>query len=423
MSTLIDARHRGRDKSADNRARFLRRFRGLLRTKVAELARQRSIRDSTQGAEIELSPHDISEPRFRHRAGTGSESRVLPGNDRFTRGQKIPRKPQGNGQGQGGKEPGDGDSEDAFRFVLTRDEYLAILFDDLELPRLLRTQQADITETRMRRAGYTRQGVPGTLAVPRTMKTSLARRIALSGALREQLRVARDTLGGLEKTASNASNASDPREAERLRAHIEELERQLRTVPFLDELDLRYRASVPFQLPRTAAVMICLMDVSSSMDEDLKDIAKRFFLLLYLFLERKYDRVELVFVRHTDDAEECDEREFFHGTKSGGTRVLAGLHKVSEIAGRYEPENWNLYLAQASDGDAFGDDGARSAQFLSENLRERLRFAVYLGVGNEENSTLARHYRNVADGQFLSMAHATNRDQVYPAFRALFLPC
>jgi hypothetical protein len=420
MSTLIDARHRGRDKSADNRARFLRRFRGLLRTKVAELARQRSIRDSTQGAEIELSPHDISEPRFRHRPGTGSESRVLPGNDRFTRDQKIPRKPQGDGQGQGGKEPGEGDSEDAFRFVLTRDEYLAILFDDLELPRLLRTQQADMTETRLRRAGYTRQGVPGTLAVPRTMKTSLARRIALAGSLRDQLRRARTELEALESTPLTGSGRADE---EPLRARIEELERQLRAVPFLDELDLRYRASVAFQLPRTAAVMICLMDVSSSMDEDLKDIAKRFFLLLYLFLERKYDRVELVFVRHTDDAEECDEREFFHGTKSGGTRVLAGLQKVSEIAGRYEPANWNLYLAQASDGDAFGDDGARSAQFLNERLRERLRFAVYLGVGNEENSTLARNYRSVADGQFLSMAHASNRDQVYPAFRALFLPC
>jgi len=262
--------------------------------------------------------------------------------------------------------------------------------------------------------------VPGTLAVPRTMKTSLARRIALAGSLREQLRVARIRLETLEQTHP-PEQAQD--EAQMLRAHLETLENRLRTVPFLDELDLRYRASIPFQLPRTAAVMICLMDVSSSMDEDLKDIAKRFFLLLYLFLERKYDRIELVFVRHTDDAEECDEREFFHGTKSGGTRVLAGLQKVSEIANRYAPAQWNLYLAQASDGDAFGDDGARSAQFLSEHLRERLRFAVYLGVGNEENSTLARNYRSVMDGPSFSMAHAATRDQVYPAFRALFLPC
>lgn len=420
MSTLIDARHRGRDKSADNRARFLRRFKGLLRTKVADLAKQRSIRDSTQGAEIELSPNDISEPRFRHRTGSGAESRVLPGNERFTRGQKIPRRPPTGNQEPGGHEPGEGDSEDAFRFALTRDEYLGILFDDLELPRLLRTQQADMTETRMRRAGYTRQGVPGTLAVPRTMKTSLARRIALAGSLREQLRVARARLETLEQTPQ-AEQTSDEEQA--LRADLETLENRLRTVPFLDELDLRYRASVPFQLPRTAAVMICLMDVSSSMDEDLKDIAKRFFLLLYLFLERKYDRIELVFVRHTDDAEECDEREFFHGTKSGGTRVLAGLQKVSEIAGRYAPAQWNLYLAQASDGDAFGDDGARSAQFLNENLRDRLRFAVYLGVGNEENSTLARNYRGVMDGPNFNMAHAASRDQVYPAFRTLFLPC
>jgi uncharacterized sporulation protein YeaH/YhbH (DUF444 family) len=458
MSTLIDARQRGRDKSADNRARFLRRFRGLLRSKVADLARHRSIRDANQGAELELSPHDISEPRFRHRAGSGAQSKILPGNDRFTRGEHIPRRPQGTAEG--GSDPADGSAgDDPFRFVLTRDEYLGILFDDLELPRLLRTQQADITETRIRRAGYSRQGVPGTLAVPRTMKTSLARRTALSGALREQLRLARAELAAREAeatakseaeaatkaTARSASEASlNPTStdalapesertttlatdqptnvAQRLRSRIVELERQLQHVPFLDELDLRYRAAVPFESPRTAAVMICLMDVSSSMDEDLKDIAKRFFLLLYLFLERKYDRVELVFIRHTEDAEECQEQEFFHGSKSGGTRVLAGLQKVAEVALRYPASHWNVYLAQASDGDAFGDDGTRSAQFLASTLRERLRFAVFLGVGSDENSTLARSYRAIADAGYLSMAHAANRDLVYPAFRALFLP-
>jgi len=470
MSTLIDARQRGRDKSADNRARFLRRFRGLLRSKVADLARHRSIRDANQGAELELSPHDISEPRFRHRAGSGAQSKILPGNDRFTRGEHIARRPQG--AAEGGSDPADGSAgDDPFRFVLTRDEYLGILFDDLELPRLLRTQQADITETRIRRAGYSRQGVPGTLAVPRTMKTSLARRTALSGALREQLRLARAELAAreaeaeaeaavkaeaeaaTEATARSASEATtksaseatlNPASADalapesertttlatdqptnvaqRLRSRIAELERQLQHVPFLDELDLRYRAAVPFESPRTAAVMICLMDVSSSMDEDLKDIAKRFFLLLYLFLERKYDRVELVFIRHTEDAEECQEQEFFHGSKSGGTRVLAGLQKVAEVALRYPASHWNVYLAQASDGDAFGDDGTRSAQFLASTLRERLRFAVFLGVGNDENSTLARSYRAIADAGYLSMAHAANRDLVYPAFRALFLP-
>jgi uncharacterized sporulation protein YeaH/YhbH (DUF444 family) len=427
MTTLIDARNRGRDKSADNRARFLRRFRGLLRTKVADLARQRSIRDGVEGAEVELSPHDISEPRFTHKSGSGHDARVLPGNDRFTRGQTIPRNPHEGAEGSGTGAPGEGQAEDAFRFVLSRDEYLSILFDDLELPKLLRMQRADITETRIRRAGYTRQGIPGTLAVSRTMKTSLSRRIALTGALRQQLAQYHAALAALvlapEASPDDAGVFESARaQVQILEALIADVESRLQRVPFLDELDLRFRAAVPVKLPRTAAVMLCLMDVSSSMDEDLKDTAKRFFLLLYLFLERKYDRIELVFIRHTDDAEECTEQDFFHGTKSGGTRVLAGLHKVNEVAKRFDPAQWNIYLAQASDGDAFGDDGARSARYLNEVLRPMLRFAIYLGVGNDEHSTLARNYRNVADGDFLTMAHAANRDQVYPAFRTLFLP-
>jgi len=272
MTTLIDARNRGRDKSADNRARFLRRFRGLLRTKVADLARQRSIRDGVEGAEVELSPHDISEPRFTHKSGSGHDARVLPGNDRFTRGQTIPRNPHEGAEGSGTGAPGEGQAEDAFRFVLSRDEYLSILFDDLELPKLLRMQRADITETRIRRAGYTRQGVPGTLAVSRTMKTSLSRRIALTGALRQQLAQYHAALAALvlapEASPDDAGVFESARaQVQILEALIADVESRLQRVPFLDELDLRFRAAVPVKLPRTAAVMLCLMDVSSSMDK------------------------------------------------------------------------------------------------------------------------------------------------------------
>ena len=107
--------------------------------------------------------------------------------------------------------------------------------------------------------------------------------------------------------------------------------------------------------------MFCLMDVSASMDEDKKDLAKRFFTLLYLFLTRKYGEVDLIFIRHTDDAEEVDEETFFHDTRSGGTVVYSALELADKIRAERYASGWNVYAAQASDGDAFGADPARSA--------------------------------------------------------------
>ena len=105
--------------------------------------------------------------------------------------------------------------------------------------------------------------------------------------------------------------------------------------------------------------MFCLMDVSASMDEDKKDLAKRFFTLLYLFLTRKYGEVDLIFIRHTDDAEEVDEETFFHDTRSGGTVVYSALELADKIRTERYASGWNVYAAQASDGDAFGADPAQ----------------------------------------------------------------
>ena len=85
--------------------------------------------------------------------------------------------------------------------------------------------------------------------------------------------------------------------------------------------------------------MFCLMDVSASMGEREKDLAKRFFILLHLFLKRKYDTVEIVFIRHTHEANEVDEQTFFHGRETGGTVVSSALKKMIEITRkRYPPD-------------------------------------------------------------------------------------
>ena len=139
-------------------------------------------------------------------------------------------------------------------------------------------------------------------------------------------------------------------------------------MPFLDEIDLRYRHRITVPQPIARAVMFCLMDVSASMDEEKKDLAKRFFTLLYLFLTRKYEKVDLVFIRHTEDAEEVDEERFFHDPQTGGTVVYSALELMHEIVqARYPSSAWNIYAAQASDGDAFGADPEKSRGFLENS--------------------------------------------------------
>src|SRR5690606_17641204 len=96
-------------------------------------------------------------------------------------------RPEGGAGGGGGREPGTGESEDEFVFALSREEFLHIFFEDLELPRLERNMLAGIEEHKPQRAGYTTTGSPTNLAIVRTMRTSLARRIALRGPLEREI--------------------------------------------------------------------------------------------------------------------------------------------------------------------------------------------------------------------------------------------
>ena len=248
---------------------------------------------------------------------------------------------------------------------------MQIFFDDLELPRLARTEIGHTEQRRSIRAGYTKSGVPANLSVIRTLRQSLARRIALAGGIARRDGRARSRFLGRGRRRACRTRRGAPRGARALCGGG-------RKLPFLDEPDLRYRNRVWKPEPIARAVMFCLMDVSASMDEDKKDLAKRFFTLLYLFLTRKYGAVDLIFIRHTDDAEEVDEDTFFHDTRSGGTVVYSALELADRIRAERYARGWNVYAAQASDGDAFGADPARSARFLRERLLPATRYYTYL---------------------------------------------
>ena len=416
MLHLIDRRPNGRGKSAVNRERFLRRYKAQIESAVKKMVGERRLSDMEQGGEVRVPRKDISEPSFGFGRG-GDREFVLPGNREYIAGDTIPR-PDGSGGGGKGNQGGEGGSDDEFVFSLSREEFMQIFFDDLELPNLARTEMGHTERKKSVRAGFTKSGVPANLSVIRTLRQSLARRIALSGGIaREAASVEAEF--GLAVAAGHASRAAE------LHGELDRLHRRRRRLPFLDEVDLRYRNRVYKPEPVARAVMFCLMDVSASMDEDKKDLAKRFFTLLYLFLTRKYGSVDLIFIRHTDDAEEVDEDTFFHDTRSGGTVVYSALELADNIRTERYASGWNVYAAQASDGDAFGADPARSARFLRERLLPTTRYYTYLELAapdtQDHSSTLWAEYERVAEASAnFAMRHATRRDEIYPVFRELF---
>lgn len=416
MSVIIDRRLNDRNKSAVNRERFIRRYKAQIRRAVTDMVAERSIRDMEKGGDVRIPSRDISEPTFRHGPG-GDRETVHPGNREFHAGDRVPRPEGGGGRGQGG-EGGEGDGEDGFVFTLSREEFMQIFFDDLELPRLARTEFGRTHRHKSVRAGFARTGVPANLAVVRTMTQALARRIAFAGGL------ARSALS-LEEAFATATAVGDAGQAAAIHAELDRVARRRDAIPFLDDPDLRYRNRVWRPEPIARAVMFCLMDVSASMDEDKKDLAKRFFSLLYLFLTRKYEAVELVFIRHTDDAEEVDEDTFFHDTRSGGTVVYSALELADRIRNERYAHGWNAYIAQASDGDAFGADPARSARFLRERLLPATRYYTYLELtspgASERPSALWAEYERLSEpGGTFAMRRASARNQIYPVFRGLF---
>jgi uncharacterized protein len=171
------------------------------------------------------------------------------------------------------------------------------------------------------------------------------------------------------------------------------------------------------------------MDVSGSMTEHMKDLAKRFYMLLYVFLKRRYRHVEIVFIRHTDRAEEVDEQTFFHGPASGGTLVSSALQAMHDIVrSRFRPEDWNIYAAQASDGDNSYADGEVTSRLLTDKILPVSQFFAYLEVGQENglsyempNSSLWTLYEGLrASGAPLSMRKVNERSEIFPVFHDLF---
>jgi len=422
---IVDRRLNPGGKSLANRQRFIRRAKALIRQSVHESSAQRGIKDADQGGEVRLPAQGVHEPGFHRSSQGGVRDHLLPGNKDYAVGDVIPR-PKGGGGGGGSQGSPDGGGEDDFRFALSRDEFLELYLEDLELPDLAKRKVAQTESVSWHRAGYAVTGSPANLALMRTVRNGLSRRIALKRPKMEEIEKLRRELASLlpEQEGSERVLA--------LREEIRRHERRALAIPYIDPVDVRYRNYETRPKPVAQAVMFCLMDVSGSMTEHMKDLAKRFYSLLYLFLNCRYKHVAVVFIRHTHEASEVDEDTFFHSPETGGTVVSTALEEMKRIvAERFPPSDWNIYAAQASDGDNTSSDNELTVHLLTQDILPVCQYYAYLEVGRDgehfppgfmrRESDLWQVYESVVhSGAPMAMRKVTHRREIYPVFRELF---
>jgi uncharacterized protein len=421
---IIDRRPNPKGKSLANRQRFIDRARGEVKRALSDALKRRKVGESDGGEKVSIPTRGITEPMF-HRSSTGGwRDYIVPGNKKFVVGDTIERPPSGEGGGRGQASPDDGGEQDAFEFVLSKEEFLNLFFEDLELPDLVKTRLKESEATQLSRAGFSVAGTPANLNLVRTMRNSLARRISLH-------RPTPSEIAALQRQVDAAMAADDAEGAAQGKLDLDNAQRKARRVAYIDPVDVRYNRFERVPRPNTQAVMFCLMDVSGSMTEAMKDLAKRFFLLLHVFLTRRYKHVEIVFIRHTSNAQEVDEETFFHSRETGGTIVSTALEEMMRIVReRYNPSNWNIYAAQASDGDNYTEDSDRCSQLLGSEILPLCQYFAYIEVGAEATlrhgfpsppTDLWRTYGQIAaEHRNFAMRKVADPTQIFPVFHELF---
>ncbi|WP_406586442.1 YeaH/YhbH family protein [Asaia lannensis] len=424
---IIDRRPNPHGKNTENRQRVLTRARQAIRTAVRAAAAQGRIREIGQESAVSIPADVLHEPSFHRHFSGGTRHFVLSGNKEFVKGDKLRRPPGGEGEG-GGEGSGAGDQgggEDSYRFVLSREEFLDLFFDDLELPDLVKREIASATTLATSRSGLTSDGSPSQIDLGRTMRRSMGRRIGLKRPKPQELLDIETEIETLEE----ARPLSEPQFLllQTLRDRRDQMRQRLARIPWVDPVDLRYRRFTPVPKPTTQAVIFCIMDVSGSMTEKMKELGKQFFLLLHVFLEKRYEKLEIVFVRHAETAEEVDEDVFFSDPRTGGTVVSTALELMHGIqTERFPTDKWNIYVAQVSDGDNISSDMNKVNRLMTESILPVVQYFAYVEVSMggallRNETDLWRGYKAIADtAPQLAMRQVQDRRDIFPVFRDLF---
>jgi uncharacterized sporulation protein YeaH/YhbH (DUF444 family) len=417
-NTIIDRRKNPGGKSSDNRQKFIKRTKDEIRRSIHESLGDRSIEGSGKSQDIKIARKGISEPQFNHNPQSGSRDIVLPGNEDFVEGDQLEKPKGGGGQGGGeGEASNEGIGEDEFGFVLSNDEFVNILFEDLELPHMISKENKSVERFELTRSGYTNDGNPSQMNLEKSMVNSIGRKIALKTPKLKKIRKLEEEL----KTCKNKER----------KVEIEEEIRALRiranAVSFVDPVELRFNNFSKKPAPISQAVVFFIMDVSASMSSEHKDLAKRFFMLLNLFVSRKYKRVDCIFIRHHIQAKECTEEDFFNNKENGGTIVSSAFKLAKEIIDdRYSPNEWNLYVSQASDGDNWDNDNEDLLKILSKDILPITQYFSYIQVGQKRHgyynsgNLLQEYVKLEGTHDNIICKHIEQHSDIYPVFREIF---
>lgn len=341
MGVIVDRRNQKAKKVIPSKERFLDKNREAVEEAIRRVIdSQDSITDTGKNRKIKISKKDLDSNEHISKERTNQDlSGTSSGNKKFRTGDKVPiKEPEGGGKGSAGANSED--ENDTFQFLLSEEEFLNYYFSDLALPNFIKSKLGLSKSMKYRRVGYSPQGIRARLSIKKTFERALARKIA--------------TRAGGKKPI------------------------------YLDDSDLRYKLIEKRPVPNTKAVMFCIMDVSASMTQDLKDLAKRFYILLYLFLKRNYEHVEVRFITHTSTAKEVTEQEFFYGQRSGGTCMSPAFELANRIIQEEYPlDTWNIYCAQASDGDNWEEDNNKMDSEFNK-LLNAVQYFSYINVSVRE---------------------------------------
>jgi hypothetical protein len=389
---ILDRRNNSKGKSSENRQRFLNRVKNQIKEALPGIIKNTDIKDIVSNDKIKVPIKRIDDPHFQYDRKSGENDIILPGNKEFSEGDKI-KKEKGKGKGSGkGASNGGEISEDEFTITINKDEFLDYFFEDLELPDLVKKHFNTITKNKLKKSGYSNQGTPNRLSVTKSYENSLIRKMATILFFDKKIKEIEEKI----------SKETDESKLEELKKELDKFIKMKKSIPFMDDIDLKYNNYEQKPYPITSAVMICIMDVSGSMTEFHKDIAKRFFMLLYLFLNKQYEKIEIVYIRHHTEAKEVDEEEFFNSKETGGTIVSNALKLAKEIINkRYSTNEHNIYLTQISDGDVWDKSDATLSKKLLKEILSQIQWAWYVEVSDMlDTSGLMNSYERISNKNF-----------------------
>lgn len=388
----------GKDRAAEDKRRHRELVEESIKKNITNIIAEESIIGQNRDKKIKIPIRGIKEYQFvygKNTPGVGSGT----GNEK--RGDKIGKdkmQQKGKGDGKAGNEEG----EEIYETEVTIEELIKYLFDDLDLPDIDRKKFAEIESVRLcKKLGYQKKGIPPRLAKRRSVVEKIKRKQAYNRSLDDEERKRR-----LELLKHGDE---------------EEFQKERRRFPFMED-DLRYHRLREDTKRDFNAVVICIMDVSGSMDQTKKYLARSFYFLLYQFIRLKYANVEVVFVAHTTTAKEVNENEFFHRGESGGTYISSGYEKALEIVEqRYNPSTWNVYAFHCSDGDNWIEDNKKTIEFANKLCDVCNLFGYgeitpgYVAVG----STIKAEFQKSVNKKNFAMINMTKKEDIVPGLKKI----